>query len=177
MKYLALAVLLVACGQDTEAVLKAPPRAAKGSAVAVAKPIAASTKLAGLTVALPTGWTAAYDDRGSWSFTSQRVPEHPLAITHLAQMSAAVAPSPEDYLALLQASTKDTTSKLVTKQTLPDGFALSLESTLNADPGHGKRATYVVRKLGALWIECACPDVPDDATRDRVIALCSSAKL
>jgi len=165
VKHLALAVLLVACGRDTDGVLKAPP---KGSGSGAAKPIAASTRLAALTVALPAGWTATYDDRGTWSFAS---PPEQHATAHLAQMSAAVAPSPEDYLALLQASNQDTTSKLVAKQTLPDGFALSIEV------GHTKRATYVVRKLGAVWIECECTEVPDDATRDRVIAVCSSAKL
>ncbi len=170
MKRLALAVLLVACGRDTDAVLKAP---AKGSGAAVTKPIVASTKLAALTVTLPTGWTAKYDDRGSWSFASSPA-QH--ASVHLAQMSAAVAPSLEAYLAL-QTSPKATTSKVLAKQTLPDGFAVSIEVALNADPGHAKRASYVVRQLGSVWIECVCIDVPDDAIRDQVIAICSSAKL
>jgi hypothetical protein len=181
VKALGLALLLVACGRDTEAVLAAPPR---GSNAAIAKAVAPNQQLAGLTTTLPTGWTASYDATGGrWSFTSAPVGERGPVVAHLAPMSAAVAPTPQDYLALLQSLDPHRSSKLLASQPLRDGFAITVE--VSSPPGTAPvalaarptRELHVVRHLRDVWLACECAEVPDDATRDQLIALCSSAAL
>lgn len=185
MKHLALWVLWVlcaACGRDTDAILKAPPKSRLGSAgsagsAAVVKPLA-RVKLDGLTTTLPTGWTATYDSLGRWSFTSPKLADGRETTAQLAQISVAVEPTPEDYLALrAHLLDKGTSATIVATQTLPDGFAMTVEVTPAAAPDRPKHEIYVLRHLGVTWLDCQCEWVPNDVIRDQVIALCASANL
>lgn len=172
---LATGIVLVACGRDTEAVLAAPPT---GSNAAVARPVAPSAQLAALVATLPAGWTASYDAAGGrWAFTSAQVGERGPLIAHLGQMSAAVAPTPRDYLALLQSQDKHHTLTLLANEQLRDGFAMTVGVSATTAPAKVERAVHVIRRLRGVWLACECEAVPDDATRDQLIALCSSAAL
>ncbi len=173
---LAILLVLAACGRDTKTILEAPPR---GSAAAKPAAPSARPKIAALTTTLPTGWTSQYDAGiDMWIFTSPKLADGRTTIAHLAQLSAAVAPSPEDYLALREHLwDKGTTAAIVGQQKLADGFAMTVNVKPAIDPTREKRETYVLRHVGATWLDCQCEWVPDDAIRDQVIALCSSAKL
>jgi hypothetical protein len=172
----ALAALAVACGRDTDAILKAPPKGRAGSGSSVTP--SPRVKLDGLTTALPAGWTATHDSRGAWSFSSPKLTDGRTTTVVLAPMSVAVDPTPADYLALReQLWDRGTLATIVATQKLPDGFAITVEVKPAATPDQPRRETYVLRHLGATWLDCRCERVSDEKIRDQVIALCSSAQL
>ena len=172
----ALVALGAACGRDTDAILKAPPKGGAGSGASVTP--SPRVKLDGLTTALPAGWTATHDSRGDWSFSSPERPDGRTTTVVVAPMSVAVEPTPADYLALReQLWDRGTVATIVATQKLLDGFAITVEVKPAATLDPPRRDTYVLRHLGATWLDCRCERVPDQAIRDQVIALCSSAQL
>jgi hypothetical protein len=127
---------------------------------------------------LPEGWTSEYEKASKVWLFSTKAPDGRPVYTHLQRFTAAVAPTPEDYLAMrLRIWDKGTTAEISEQHKLADGFEMTVTVKPAIDPSRPKRETYVLRKSGDSWLDCQCEWVPDDAIRDQVIAVCSSATL
>ncbi len=182
MKHALLALALFACRDREHALTRDVPvkhaGSGSGSGAAAAAPAKPHHTLAALETTLPAGWTSEYDrDLDRWLFTlPAQGHERPAIHAHLAQLSAAIPPSAKDYLTLReQLWDKGTVAEIVEQQTLPDGFAMTVNVKPAVDPTHPKHETYVLRHAGDTWLDCQCEWVPDDAIRDQVLALCESA--
>lgn len=180
MKRLVLLLLLVVGCRDREHDLirekLVKTGSGSGSAVSlVPKPLGS---LETMKSTLPANWTSEYDkDSKVWVFAT-KAPDGRPVYTHLQRFMAAVAPTPEDYLAMRKRIwDAGTTAEIAEQHKLADGFDMTVTVKPAVDPTHPKRETYVLRKSGDSWLDCQCEWVPDDAIRDQVIAVCSSATL
>jgi hypothetical protein len=86
--------------------------------------------------------------------------------------------SPDSYLVHLKKGWDEgTTASIDSRATVKDGFAMTITVKPAVDPDHPKRETHVIRQLGNVWYQCLSEWIPDDATRDQLLALCKSLKL
>jgi len=179
MRSIVLCLLLIACrDREHDLIREKPVKTGSGSGSAVSlvpKPLGS---IETMKSTLPEGWTSEYEkDSKVWLF-STKAPDGRPVYTHLQRFNAAVAPTPEDYLAMrMRIWDKGTTAEISEQHKLADGFEMTVTVKPAIDPTRPKRETYVLRKSGDSWLDCQCEWVPDDAIRDQVIAACSSATL
>jgi hypothetical protein len=179
MRSIALCLLLIACRDREHDLIReklVKTGSGSGSAVSlVPKPLGS---LETMKSTLPEGWTSEYEkDSKVWLFAT-KAPDGRPVYTHLQRFMAAVAPTPEDYLAMrVRIWDKGTTAEIAEQHKLADGFEMTVTVKPAIDPSRPKRETYVLRKSGESWLDCQCEWVPNDAIRDQVIAVCSSATL
>lgn len=174
MHRLVLVAALVACGKQDAApkrdeVKPAPPAVEQ-------KP----QKLEHLALTLPKGWSARYDADGDmWLLDAPPLPDGRAANARIERAASSAVASPEAFLhhRLTRYWDPGTTAEIESRAGVKDGFAMTVVVKAAADPQHPKRETYVVRQLGNVWYECLSEWIPDDATRDQLIALCKSMKL
>ena len=170
-------LLLVGCrDREHDLIREKLVKTGSGSAVSlVPKPLGS---LETMKSTLPASWTSEYDkDSKVWLF-STKAPDGRPVYTHLQRFTAAVAPTPDDYLAMRKRIwDAGTTAEITEQHKLADGFEMTVTVKPAVDPTRPKRETYVLRKSGDSWLDCQCEWVPDDAIRDQVIAVCSSATL
>lgn len=174
MRKLVLVAALVACGKQDAA----PKRdeATPAPPVVEQKP----QTLAHLALTLPDGWSARYDtDDDMWLLDAPPLPDGRAANARIDRTAPSAVASPEAFLHHRQTRYWDpgTTAEIESRAGVKDGFAMTVVVKAAADPKHPKRETYVVRQLGNVWYECLSEWIPDDATRDQLIALCKSMKL
>jgi hypothetical protein len=136
-------------------------------------------KLDHLQMALPAGWTSQYNaDTDQWLFTTPPLADGRTANARIERAASNAVASPDAYLAQRKKAWDTGTQATIEKrQGVKDGFAMTVSVTPAADPEHPKRETYVVRQLGNVWYQCLSEWVPDDATRDQLVALCRSIRL
>jgi hypothetical protein len=172
-----VALALVACGKSD-----APPQREAKPAPAPMSPTAppsAEHKIDKLQMAVPDGWTAKYDaEWDKWLFETPPIPDGRTASARIERAPARAVASPEAYLAhrirYWDHGAKATIEK---RESVKDGFAMTVLLRPAADPDHPKRETYVIRQLGNVWYQCMSEWIPDDAIRDQLVALCKSLKL
>lgn len=172
MRRIALAIALVACGKQTEPPSKTKPIEAP---VVEQKP----HKLDTLKMVLPAGWTSTYDaEWDTWLFTTPPIPDGRTASARIERADPSAVASPDAYLhKRLALWDKGTTATIESRASVKDGFAMTVVVTPAVDPDHPKRETYVVRELGSVWYQCMSEWIPDEATRDQLLALCTSLVL
>jgi hypothetical protein len=179
MRLVVMLLLIVGCRDREHDLIReklVKTGSGSGSAVSlVPKPLGS---LETMTSTLPANWTSEYDkDSKVWVFTTE-APDGRHVYTHLQRFTAAVAPTPDDYFAMRKRIwDAGTTAEITEQHKLGDGFEMTVTVKPAVDPTHVTRETYVLRKSGDSWLDCQCEGVPDDATRDQVIAVCSSATL
>ena len=176
-RVLLLLLLLVACrDREHDLIRDKPVKTGSGSAVLLPpKPLGS---IETMKSTLPANWTSEYDKASKvWVFATKAADGRPV-YTHLQRFMAANAPSPEDYLEMRKRVWDvGTTAEIAEQHQLGEGFEMTVIVKPQVDPAHPKRETYVLRKSGDSWLDCQCEWVPDDAIRDQVIAVCSSATL
>ena len=166
-----LTLALVACTSKSDAPLRSESKPA---------PKAEQThKIDKLQMTVPDGWTATYDaDGDKWLFESPKLADGRTANARIERAPESAVASPDAYLAQLRRVwDAGTTAELEKRESVKGGFAMTLVVKPAADPAHPKRETYVIRELGSVWYQCLSEWIPDDATRDQVMALCKSLKL
>jgi hypothetical protein len=166
----AFAIASVACGTSEQA----PPKKTKAAAVEQ-KP----HKLDTMRMTLPAGWTSAYDAEGdTWLFTTPPLPNGRTANARIERADPSAVASPDAYLHKRVALwDKGTTASIESRQSVKDGFAMTVVVKPAVDPDHPKRETYVVRELGSVWYQCLSEWIPDEATREQLLSLCKSLVL
>lgn len=172
---LLLLAALIACNNHDDAA--APNR--EPAAKPAAKPARPPQKLDTLTMAVPDGWKAEYDKDGDkWLFTTPPIPDGRTANARIERADNRAVASPDAYLhKRLEYWDKGTTAEIEKRESVKDGFAMTVTVKPAVDPAHPKREMYVVRQLGNVWYQCMSEWVPDDAMRDQLLALCKSLKL
>lgn len=175
MRSVALALLVAACG-TSDAPPKGEPKPAEP------KPAAAEQqphKIDKLQMAVPEGWTAKYDaEWDKWLFTTPPIPDGRTASARIERATANAVASPDAYLAQrLKYWDAGTTATIEKRESVKDGFAMTVVVKPAVDPDHPKRETYVVRELGSVWYQCMSEWIPDDTIRDQLLGLCTSLKL
>ena len=164
-------LLLAACSkQDT-----APTRDTPKPPTAHQAP----RKIATLQMTVPVGWTATYDAQwDKWLFESPKLAEGRRTFARIERAPASAVASPDAYLAQLRKYWDEgTTAEFEKRESVKDGFAMTLVVKPAVDPTRPKRETYVIRELGSVWYQCFSEWIPDDATRDQLLSLCTSLKL
>lgn len=164
---------LVACGNhDTTTT--------KQDHAAPVKPAAPPPRtLDTLQMQVPNGWQATYDKAAdAWLFTTPPLADGHTATARIERADPHMVASPDAYLASRRKRwPESTTAAFEKRESVKGGFAMTVSVTPAADPTHSRRETYVVRELGSVYYECISEAVPDDATRDQLVALCKSLKL
>jgi hypothetical protein len=158
---------LGACGTHDTTTTKQDP-------AAPVKPAAPPPRtLDTLQMQVPDGWQATYDKASdAWLFAT------PSATARIERADPHVVASPDAYLhARREHWPTGTTADFEKRESVKGGFAMTVSVKPAADPAHPRRETYVVRELGSVYYECISEAVPDDATRDQLVALCKSLKL
>lgn len=158
---------LVACGNHDTTTTKQDPAAPVKPAPP--PPRALDT----LQMQVPDGWRATYDKAAdAWLFTT------PTAAARIDRADPHMVASPDAYLAARRKRWPEgTTADFEKRESVKGGFAMTVSVKPPADPTHPRRETYVVRELGSVYYECISESVPDDTTRDQLVALCKSLKL
>jgi hypothetical protein len=173
MHRLAVAFAIVACGTSEQA----PQKKAKPAEAPAAtqKPHTIDT----LRMTLPAGWTSTYDaERDTWLFTTPPIADGRTASARIERADPSAVASPDAYLhKRLALWDKGTTASIESRQSVKDGFAMTVVVKPAIDPDHPKREAYVVRELGSVWYQCLSEWIPDDATREQLLALCKSLVL
>jgi hypothetical protein len=164
-----VAAALAACGRQ-DAPPKVEPKAA---------PMREQKKLDTLHMTVPDGWTSNYDSDGDkWLFESPKLADGRTTYARIERAPLNAVASPDAYLAqLFKHWDAGTTATFEKRATVKDGFAMTLVVKPAVDPDHPKRETYVIRELGSVWYQCLSEWIPDDATRDQLLALCKSLAL
>ncbi len=170
MRELALVLVLAGCGtHDT-----APKR--DEAKPAPTEPV---RKLDTLHMTVPDGWTSTYDAAGDlWLLTTTPIADGRTANARIERADPSAVASPDAYLhkrrGLWDAGT---TAEIETRESVKDGFAMTVVVKPAVDPDHPKRETYVVRELGSAWYQCISEWVPDEAMRGQLLSLCKSIRL
>ncbi len=169
MRRLALALALAGCSTHD-----ATPK--REQAKPVAKP---AHKLDTLHMAVPEGWTSTYDAATEmWLFTTPPIADGRTATARIERADPSAVASPDAYLhKRLGMWDPGTTAEIETRESVKDGFAMTVVVKPAVDPDHPKRETYVVRELGSAWYQCVSEWVPDEAMRAQLLSLCRSIKL
>ncbi|HEY5945253.1 MAG TPA: hypothetical protein VIV40_07175 [Kofleriaceae bacterium] len=166
-----LGLVIVACGKSDAP--REQPQATPPEPVAEQGP----QKLAKLHMEVPQGWTSRYD-AASDKWLLETTADGRTANARIERAPLAWVASPDAYLAQrLKYGYPGTTAKFEKREGVKDGFAMSVTVTAAADPDHPTRETYCVRQLGSAWYQAASESVPDETTRDQLVALCKSIKL
>jgi hypothetical protein len=169
----ALACLLGACGSK-----EATPEA--GSAAATSTPaLPARSKLDTLSMTVPDGWTARYDDAGdTWSFESPPLVDGHTASAMFERAPRQVTAGPEALRHHLETRTwaAGTKAEIARRKGVRDGFAVTLVVRTPSDPERPTREVHVIRELGSEWFRCVSMSIPSEAIEDQVLALCTSIK-
>jgi hypothetical protein len=179
MRSIVLALLLLGCRDREHDLIReklVKTGSGSGSAVSlVPKPLGS---LETMKATLPDNWTSEYDKASKvWVFTTKTPDGRPI-YTHLQRFTAAVAPTPDDYLAMRKRVwDAGTTAEITEQHELADGFEMTVTVKPAVDPTHPTREVYVLRKSGDSWLDCQCEGVPYDPIREQVIEMCSSATL
>jgi hypothetical protein len=179
MRSIVLCLLLIACrDREHDLIREKLVKTGSGSGSAVSLVPTPLGSIETMKATLPEGWTSRYDQASKvWVFSTKTADGRPV-YTHLQRFTAAVAPTADDYLAMRKRIwDKGTTAELIEHHKLADGFEMTVTVKPAVAPTHPTRETYVLRQSGDSWLDCQCEGVPDDAIRDQVIAVCSSATL
>jgi hypothetical protein len=179
MRLVVMLLLVVGCrDREHDLIREKPVKTGSGSGSAVSLVPTPLGSIETMKTTLPEGWTSEYDKATKlWVFTTKG-PDGRDVYTHLQRFTAAVAPSPDDYFAMRkQIWDAGTTAEITEQHKLGEGFEMTVTVKPAVAPTHVSRETYVLRKSGDSWLDCQCEGVPNDAIRDQVIAVCSSATL
>lgn len=172
MRSLVLVAALVACGKQDDA----PKRTEAKPPVAQQKP----QRLEYLTMTLPESWSARYDaDDDTWLLGAPPLPDGRSANARIERAPASAVASPEAFLhrRLTRYWDPGTTAEIESRAGVKDGFSMTVVVKAAGHRDQPRRETYVVRQLGNVWYECLSEWIPDDATRDQLLAVCKSMKL
>ena len=171
---LALAIALAACGTHDAASARDEAKQPGASGAEQAH-----QTLAALAIALPQGWSARYDKpHDGWLVAAPPGADGRATTVHIERAATWSVASPDAFLHhRLKGWPPDTTADIESRAGVRGGFAMTVAVKGPGDPAPPRRETYVVRQLGNIWYQCLSESVPDDPTRDQVIALCSSLKL
>ncbi len=133
----------------------------------------ASSVLADVMISLPDGWTSTYDKAAdAWDVAlpdNKKVRIERADERHVA--------SPDAYMQ--HVTPRFGKNKLVTieeKEQLSSGFAVTLAAYAGDNDPAPMRTTFVVRKLGEIWLTCHADNVEDDTLRRQVIYMCRSVR-
>jgi hypothetical protein len=130
---------------------------------------------AGAQMNLPPGWTATYDDKAdTWNVV---LPGGTKTV-RLERADERHVASPDAYMQHVTPSFGK--GKLVTieqRETVSNGFAITLAAYAGDKDPAPMRTTYVVKKLGRIWYTCHVDGVEDDTLRREVISMCRSVRL
>jgi hypothetical protein len=157
---LAVLIVLVACSD------KSSDKPNAGTEIA-------SSVLADAKMSLHEGWTSTYDKANdAWDVAlpnSKKVRIERADERHVA--------SPDAYMQ--HVTPRFGKNKLVTieeREQLSSGFAVTLAAYAGDNDPAPMRTTFVVRKLGEIWITCHVDNVEDDVLRREVIYMCRSVR-
>jgi len=169
-----IAVLLAGCEKS------APPADPSPSAPSPPPPAATPPPLdlQALKVTLPDGWVkvAKYKDRDFVLFETP-LPDGRTANMRITPATPRTPTNARAYVDDKLAHDWDPgcKAKILTEETLPGGFAATIELTAAADPQHPKLEFHSVHDVGDRRIHCECEWAPDEKIRDQVAAICKSA--
>lgn len=170
-----VAVLLAGCEKSAPPAAVAPPSPPPPPPPAATAP---PRDLQTLKVTLPDGWVKVekYKDKDFVLF------ETPLPDGRTANMRITYATPRTPTTARAYVDDKlahywdpGCKAKILTEETLPGGFAATVELTAAADPQHPKLEFHSVHDAGDQHLHCECEWAPDEKIRDQVAALCKSA--
>jgi hypothetical protein len=172
----AVLAVLAACGKPETPAKREPTTTQPTTTPLNVDP--ADKKLATIEMVVPPGWTSKYDAAGDRWLLEANAPAG-AASARIERAPATWVASPDAYLA--QRKRYDlgpgTKAEFEKRESIKDGFAMTVLVTPPADRGPPRRETYAVRQLGSAWYQCVSDSVPDDAFRDQLVALCKSLKL
>ena len=97
-------------------------------------------------MAVPDGWKSTYDtESDKWLFESPKLPDGRTANARIERAPDTAVASPDAYVVWLKKSIWDlgTSATFEKRESVKDGFAMTLVVKANADPEHPKRETYV----------------------------------
>ena len=158
---IAVVVLLVACSD-------------KSSNTPNAGTEIASSVLADVKMSLPEGWTSTYDKAAdAWDVTIA----DGVTKVRIERADERHVASPDAYMQ--HVTPRFGKNKLVTieeREQLSSGFVVTLAAYAGDNDPAPMRTTFVVRKLGEIWLTCHVDNVEDDTLRRQVIYMCRSVR-
>jgi hypothetical protein len=157
---IAIVTLLVACSD------KSSDKPHAGTEIA-------SSVLADVAISLPEGWTSAYN-KGADAWDVALPDGKKIRIERADERHVA---SPDAYMQ--HVTPRFGKNKLVTieeREQLSSGFAVTLAAYAGDNDPAPLRTTFVVKKLGEIWITCHVDNVEDDTLRRQVIYMCRSVR-
>ena len=185
MRRLALAIALLACDSGTQDAptrddVKPPsPALARRERTNPPPPVQRPKTIDLLSMNPPVGWTSQYDrDSDTWLFTTPPNADGRTANARIEHADPSAVASPDAYLhKRLSSWGEGTKAEIEKRESVKDGFAMTVVVKPAADPNRARRETYVLRELGSVWYQCVSESVPDVVIRDQLVALCKSIRL